>query len=121
MKDLQPTESYQISLPDDVVQEFDEDVSSFWRPHSGTALQLSSRVRTSGPQVNADWCPNIAAATYTKSNGWVWTHAYLVWQDLVVYATIMRPPDEDPNSDAWALEAVKSIRKTVGHPYGLVG
>lgn len=137
MKTLQPTESYQVSLPDDVVQEFDEEVSSFWRPHSRTALQLSSRARHSGSQVTArerlsdrmrttqdvstwapiddfrgNWCPDAAAATLTKGNGWVWTHAYLVWPDLAVYATISKPPHEPPDADAWAIQAVKSIRRT---------
>ena len=134
---LRPTESYELTLPDDVLQELDEGVSSFWRAHSGTALQLSSRLRSSGTQVNAqqrlndrmemnqglstwvtldgfraDWCPDVAAATCTKSNGWVWTHAYLVWPDLAVYATVSRPPNEDTKTDEWAIQAVKSIRRT---------
>ena len=134
---LRPTESYEISLPDDVLQEFDGGVSSFWRPHSGTALQLSSHARRSGAQVSAhqrlneriemtrnasnwirldgfqgDWCPDVAAATSTNNNGSVWTHAYLVWPDLAVYATVMRPADEDANSDEWRIRAIKSVRRT---------
>ena len=137
MKVLQPTESYQLSLPDDVLHQFGEGISSFWRPNNRAALQLSSRTRHSGPQVTAqkrlsdrmeitkdvanwaflnnfqgDWCPDVAAATFTEADGWVWTHAYFVWPDLAVYATVARPPDEDPESAAWAMQAVKSLRRS---------
>lgn len=135
---LRPTETYQISLPDDVLQQLDARVTSYWRPRSHTALQLSSNVRDSGIQISAqqrlkelkdrmaegdstwtqvdgfpaDWCPDAAAAMVTKPDGWVWTHAYLVWPDLAVHATVSKPPYEDSNSDGWAMQAVKSIRRT---------
>jgi len=132
---IRPANTYLISLPDDVLQRSDERVSSFWRPGSNTALQLSSYVRDSGQQINAkqrlidrmargaytwvpvdgfrtDWCPDAAAAILTSTAGWVWTHIYLVWPDLAVYATVSRPPDEDRKSDAWALDSVKSVRRT---------
>jgi hypothetical protein len=136
MRVLRPTESYEISLPDDVLEKYDEAVSSFWRPQSNVALQLSSRVRHCGAQVGArerlddsmrittgisawfllggfrgDWCPETAAAKLTTSDGLIWTHVYLVWPDLAVYATISRPPNEDVNAEAWAVKAVKSIRR----------
>jgi hypothetical protein len=127
--------SYQITLPDDVFQQQDERVSSFWRPGSHSALQLSSYVREAGPQVSAeqrlneriakgdskaaplkgfqtDWCPESAAATVIDGRGWTWTHVYLVWPDLAVYATVSRPPYEDSSADSWAIQAVKGIRRT---------
>lgn len=130
---LSPTGSYQIDLPDDVFQEYDNLVASFWRPASDCALQLSSRSQT-GEQVSAGqrikdkiesaggqwnpfppfehkWAPDFAGAVNLKEDGWVWTHIYLVWPDLSVYATISKPPYEPPSVDRWAIDAVNSLKR----------
>ena len=135
MKTVRPVNSYQITLPDDVAEQRDERVTSFWRSGSHSALQLSSYIRDSGPQVGAEqrlkerleksdtnltlvqnfkasWCPDAAAAALTDDKGWTWTHIYLVWPDLAVYATVSRPPYEDRPAENWAIEAVKGIRRT---------
>jgi hypothetical protein len=129
---LSPTGSYQIDLPDDVLQEDHDLVASFWRPSSDCALQLSSRSQT-GDQVSAKqrirdkiafaggrrepflhfehkWAPDFAGTVNLKEDGWIWTHIYLVWSDLSVYATISKPPYEAPNVDRWAIETVNSLK-----------
>lgn len=121
---LSPTGSYKIDLPDDMKEERDSRISSFWRPGSHCALQLSSNSRGQGEQTSAEqrlrelmerdpgqWLrllefrsaesPDSAAAVVKKEDGWVWTHIYLVWPDLAIYATISKPPYETDDCDRW--------------------
>jgi hypothetical protein len=131
---VSPTGSYQISLPDDVLQQLDEQVSSFWRPNGDVCLQLSSKIREGDGQVGADqrlkertqsskgewfpltefvprWTKDCAAAALLKSDGWTWKHIYLVWPNLAIYVTISKPPYENPGADQWAIEAAKNIQR----------
>ncbi len=144
MLSVSPTNSYQIRLPEDILQKHEDGVSSFWRPSSHSALQLSSYTRDAGAQVTAeqrlrermeltgsDWAPlrefhsttspDFAAATLTNEDGWVWTHVYLVWPDLAVYATISKPPYEDRDAASWAIEAVENINRSTRRVDGLIG
>ncbi len=54
MKVLQPTTSYEIAFPDDIVEDHDGKVASYWRPGSSVLLQLSSTARVEGEQAPAD-------------------------------------------------------------------
>ena len=132
---ISPTNSYEVTLPDDVQQGWDETVVSFWRKGSNCALQVSSFVRSSGKQVSAkgrladrmksmggDWvegavdlstlnCEIAVGTTVDKEEGFKWTHVYLVWPDLTVYATLSRPVLEPPESEDWAIEGLRSIRR----------
>jgi hypothetical protein len=137
MLKLAPTASYQITLPEDILQKHDEDgVSSFWRPGSHCALQLSSYTRDAGPQVSAEqrlrermersgskWMrlqefhskgsQDFAAGSILNEDGWLWTHIYLVWPDLAIYATISNPPYEEKDSARWAVDAVEKIERLI--------
>jgi hypothetical protein len=130
---VSPTGSYQINLPDDVLQEYDDLVASFWRPASDCALQLSSRSQTeeqvsaeqrirdrielvggrwsSLPEFERKWAPHFAAAANLQEDGWTWMHIYLVWSDLSGHATKSKPAYEPPNVDRWAIEAVYSLKR----------
>ena len=134
MLTFSPTNSYQVTLPDDILQKHEDRVSSFWRPGSHSALQLSSYARDAGAQVSAEqrlrermertgfeWSPlpefhsretsDFAAATLTNEDGWVWTHVYLVWPDLAIYATISKSPHENRDAASWAINAVENIKR----------
>lgn len=129
-----PTGSYEIELPDDVAESSDERVSSYWRQRTACALQLSSYVRERGDQVSAEerlaerirqggqWRRiqfdekahldrQVAAAVTRDEEDCTWTHIYLVWPDLTVYATVSRPRDEPPTAEQWAIDALRSIRR----------
>jgi hypothetical protein len=131
---VSPTGSYQMSLPDDVLQQLDEQVFSHWRPNSEVALQLSTRIQEGARQITADqrlreriervggeWSrltdfepactSDFAAAVHSKQDGWTWKHIYLVWPDLAIYVTISKPPYEDPDMEQWAIEAVENIKR----------
>jgi hypothetical protein len=53
MKSVTPTGSHAIDLPDDVVEDIDGAVASYWIRGKDMALQRSSHFRFSGPQVSA--------------------------------------------------------------------
>lgn len=58
---IQPSSSYQLHLPDDIVRDVDGSAVSFWRSGEPLLLQLSSHQRTHGNQVTAH---------YGLRNGW---------------------------------------------------
>ena len=110
MKILQPAPSYEVTVPDDVVEDHDGRVSSYW-PGSALLLQLSSTLRIQGEQVSAadrlrdlhnrslaKWSPfnlipvslpgDFVASQMVDRKGLRWIHAYLTTSDLAVYATI---------------------------------
>jgi hypothetical protein len=128
-----PFPSFSMLLPDDVVEDHDGTVASYWKKGNRCLLQLSSFRRDSGPQVSAaqrlsdrmemggTWqpfslpheirgCEAIAASTIDE-HGTVWLHAYLVWPWLTVHVTVSRRSDF---SDCeWAWRAVSSIHPVV--------
>jgi len=137
MKTVKPSNSYQLSLPDDVREDIDRTVSSYWVEGRPLLLQLSSYIRTSGEQVGAeerlkdrmakraqDWtiletkirtdsAVDEASAKFTDADGVTWMHSYLVWPHLTIYATIAGPAEQVSDPDNWSVCALKSIRLTV--------
>ncbi len=89
------------------------------RPASKSARRKESRTRSNPPVDGGtlsfcfehEWAPDFAGAINLKEDGWIWTHIYLVWSDLSVYATISKPPYEAPNVDRWAIDAVNSLKR----------
>jgi hypothetical protein len=101
MKAANPFPSVSLLLPEDVLENHDDRVSSYWRKGDTCLLQLSSFTRQSGAQVSATqrlsdrtkaearWKPfdlprklegcEAAAATMVDEQGTSWVHVYLVW------------------------------------------
>ena len=133
---LAPSPSYQLDLPDDIQESYEDGVTNLWQRGSGLALQLSSKVRNTGQQtpaqqrldermqlVEGKWKPfelklrylhggEVAAAQVREEEGLHWAHVYVTWPDLTVYATISGPPKELGASDNWAQQALASLRRT---------
>jgi hypothetical protein len=136
-KRIQPSESYELSLPRCVQEEHDGRVSSFWLAGAPLLLQLSSYVRRDGPQVMArdrlkdrvaktsgNWIlwkqsvnanPQVdqATAELLDTDGVLWVHSYLVWSHLAIYATISGPADVVRDPENWAMKGLRSIQPIV--------
>ena len=133
MKLFRPSASYEIALPDDVVEDHDGRIASYWRPGSSVLLQLSSTSRFEGEQVRAaarrqdlfkktsgEWSPieiklhnfpgDCAAAQTRDKKGVAWIHAYLTTESIAVYAIVSGPPGELERPADWALQAVRTLR-----------
>jgi hypothetical protein len=133
MKSATPFPSLSLSLPDDIREDTDSSVASYWRRNDTCLLQLSSSLRNSGPQISAEqrltdrmraggeWrkvnlerkiqgCDVAAASTQDGENS-SWVHVYLVWDWLAVYATISHT--RGPSTCDWAWDALFSIRPVV--------
>jgi hypothetical protein len=135
MKLLSPTATYQIFMPDDIQEDYEDSVASFWRPDSPVLLQLSTRRRTEGSQVRAsqrlddriqsnqgEWSPikvrtsffeDVAAAKTVDQEGATWIHVYMTNGDLAVYATISGPESIIESKGTWAVEALSGLRPQV--------
>jgi hypothetical protein len=110
MKRATPFPSLALSLPDDIEEDNDSTVASYWKQNDSCLLQISSFRRDRGPQVCSDaafdgtdaspgdWktitltraiegC-DIAAASIKDEQNTSWVHAHLVWEWLAVHATI---------------------------------
>jgi hypothetical protein len=132
VKIVAPSPSYEIPLPDDVIEEYDERVASYWRSGSHVLLQFSSATRSDGPQVAAsqrlqdlflrkpgDWeafelgLPGFpgesAGAEMNDDQGIKWIHVYLTTPSISIYATIVGPPDELVAS-VWTFDAIRNLR-----------
>jgi len=138
VKAVKPSSSYQVALPEDVCEQSEERVSSFWLDGKPLLLQLSSYVREKGRQVGArtrlkeriakhsqrwstweakiypDSAVDQATAEFTDENGVLWVHSYLVWPHLTIYATISGPEELVRDRDNWAIQGLKSV-KLVAH------
>ena len=134
VKAVKPSSSYQVALPEDVCEQSEERVSSFWLDGKPLLLQLSSYVREKGRQVGArarlreriakhaqgwsTWEAKIypdsgvdqATAEFTDENGVLWVHSYLVWPHLTIYATISGPEELVRDQDNWAIQGLKSAK-----------
>jgi len=133
MKRTNPFPSLSLLLPDDIVEDSDTKVASYWKRDDTCLLQISSHLRVEGPQVSAiqrlsermraggEWktvslgstiegC-DIAAASTKDTEGASWVHVYLVWDWLAVYATVSHK-DNALMCD-WAWSALFSIRPVV--------
>ena len=134
VKAVKPSSSYQVALPEDICEQSEERVSSFWLNGEPLLLQLSSYVREKGRQLGArprleeriakhaqrwrTWETEIypdsaidqATAEFTDENGVLWVHSYLVWPHLMIYATISGPEELVKDEANWAIQGLKSIK-----------
>lgn len=127
-----PSKSFQIELPDNIQEDEDGFVSSYWINGSSLLLQFSSFVRTEGLQIGArerlrqytnsnpaKWCGvkeplclngNVdQAAAEHQDNQAFWLHAFLVWPHLAVHSTISGPFAEVKAQHTWARQALKTL------------
>jgi hypothetical protein len=110
MKKVNPFPSVFLLMPDDVEEEIDSTVASYWKEGDSCLVQISSFLREHGQQVSAsqrlsermakggEWHPfdlpkqvygcEMAAAVTSDDQGATWVHVYLVWEWLAVYATV---------------------------------
>jgi len=134
VKTVKPSNSYQVTLPENVCEQFEERLSSFWLEGKPLLLQLSSYVREKGRQLGAQtrleeriekhaqkwstWESEIypdsavdqAAAEFIDENGILWVHSYLVWPHLTIYATISGPEGLVRDQGNWAIQGLKKIK-----------
>ncbi len=123
-----------IDLPQEVREQYDGRVCSFWKDGKPLLLQLSSYLRAEGTQLGArgrlrermakhaeDWkawdenlFPELsvdqATAEFLDESGLLWIHSYLVWPHLTVYATISGPEADVRKLDSWAMDALRSLK-----------
>jgi hypothetical protein len=135
-KTVAPSSSYQLQLPEEICEQHDGRVSSFWLDGAPLLLQLSSYIRGNGAQLTArdrlkkrikkhdaqwrKWREKIhsdvrvdqATAEFTDDKGLLWVHSYLVWPHLTVYSTISGPETLVRDSDNWAFRSLKNLRLT---------
>jgi hypothetical protein len=120
-------------LPDDVAENHEDTIASYWRKGDTCLLQVSSFRRDSGPQISAAqrlservemggiWkpfnlprkihgCEAVAAST-VDDRGTAWVHVYLVWPWLSVHVTVSR--QGDLSGCEWAWEAISGIHAVV--------
>jgi hypothetical protein len=136
---LSPTSSYEVALPDDIRENYDESVASFWKDESPVLLQISTRKRTEQSQVGAEdrlrerihgsggtWMDvhflpsffeDVAAAKTTDEKGTTWLHVYMTNSQLAIYATISGPAQAMGGEADWALSALQTIKtREYDHP-----
>jgi hypothetical protein len=133
-KIFKPSSSYQLVLPENVSEQSEEEISSFWLDGKPLLLQLSSYIRNKEKQVGARdrlrdrigkhtqtwsiWPADIyydsavdqATAEFTDDNGILWIHSYLVWPHLAIYAIISGPEELVRDQNNWAIQGLKSVR-----------
>jgi ABC-type arginine transport system ATPase subunit len=134
MKIVKPSSSYELVLPEGIIEQPDGRVTSFWVDGEQVLLQVSSYIREEGRQVTAldrlndrikkdsgvwnIWAEKIhldgsidqATAEMVDDSGLLWLHSYLVWPHLTVYSTISGPKEAVRHPDNWARCALKSVR-----------
>jgi len=136
MKTVRPSSSYKIVVPDDISEQTDARVASFWISGEPLLLQLSSYQRIEGQaiaaegrlgermektsvtwtKIESDLCadPNVdQAAAEQLQDGVVWLHAYFVWSHLTVYATISGPAKDVHDPNTWARTALKELTLSI--------
>ena len=135
-KTVKPSSSYQLELPQEVCEQSDGRVQSFWLDGGPLLLQLSSYIRGQGEQVGARerlkdriakhghkwkiWETNIhpdqavdqATGEFTDKDGLLWIHSYLVWPHLAIYSTISGPKEVVRDAANWTIQSLKSVRLT---------
>jgi hypothetical protein len=136
MRRITPTGSFFITVPEDVIEEYDGRVASFWKKNREILLQVSSYARHEGPQIGAEErlmsllkrqplsqvsrsvalavdCPDFAVARGVDQGGVAWVYAYAVWPGLAVMITISGNEREALNDGNWAFGAVRSLGRTI--------
>jgi len=134
MKKVSPTDSYSLVIPEDVIEEYDGRVASYWKKDHDTLLQLSSYRRMEGEQVTANErllsrlkqenlkkvkilaepvidCPDIASAEGMDHEGLWWLYIYAVWNDLTILITVTDQRAGILKRVTWVSEAIKTIRR----------
>ena len=129
---VRPSSSYQLQLPDEIVEDVDGRVISLWLENQPLLLQFSSYRRTEGFQVPAHqrltermttagvaWslldlrlCPDpeVDQAFAEQVDGEnVWLHCYFVWPHLAIYATVIGPVGEMHAFDSWAHKGLRTL------------
>jgi hypothetical protein len=130
---VKPSPSYEFKVPEEICEEHDQGVSSYWLEGSSLLFQVSSFIRGGGEQIHAqerlkvrmskhaetwtvvkeklypDSVVDQASATFTDENEFRWIHTYLVWPHLTIYVTISSPSDLVANNENWAIQSLKSI------------
>jgi hypothetical protein len=125
-------------LPDEITEEADGRVSSYWIAGEPLLLQVSSYARQDGEQIGAmlrlqdrmaksngswqiwpkrlhhDKRVDEAIGETKDGSGLTWVHVYLVWPHISVYATISGPDELVRVENNWAYEAVKSACLILG-------
>ena len=133
-KTVRPSSSYQLDMPQQICEQVDGRVSSFWLNGRPLLLQLSSYIRGQGEQVGAQtrlrdriakhdrhwkvWEKKIlpdstvdqAAGEFTDEDGLLWLHSYFVWPHLTIYSIISGPKDLVRDPENWAIQTLRSIR-----------
>jgi hypothetical protein len=132
---ISPTSSYFVTVPDNIAEECDGRVASFWKKDKSLLLQLSSYWRSEGTQVGAEErmtsllkrqplsrvlrsvaltvdCPDYAVAGGVDQRGVVWVYAYAVWDDLAVMITVSGNESELVDDTNWAFQTVRSLGRT---------
>jgi hypothetical protein len=136
MKTICLTNSYTLTLPDDVASEVDDRVFSWWLAGNEALLQISSYSRSSGaqfsarerlnarrqqtkflkddtaPRLSTD-CPDIAFASGIDSEGMQWHYYYLVWPDLTIFATVSGPTSALLDEGSWIISALNSLKRSL--------
>ena len=136
-KTLRPSPSFRITVPAEVIEDYDTEVLSLWLSGKPLVVQLSSYGRLAGNQVSAHerlsgriakhphawtlWTEHLhpnegidqATAEYVDPNGVLWIHSYLVWPHVTVYVLISGPAALLRSQPNWAMEAAKSIDLSV--------
>jgi hypothetical protein len=131
---VRPSSCYQLVLPNNVCEQADEGVSSFWVDGEPLLLQLSSYLRENGEQLaaknrmkeriakhshawrswNIELHPDLsidqASAEFVDVDGVLWVHSYLVWPHLTIYSTLSGPEKLVKDPLNWALQGLKSVR-----------
>src|SRR3974390_9384 len=133
VKKANPLPSVSVLLPDDILEDNDSTVASYWKEGDTCIVQISSFLRRHGQQVSAtqrlsermakggEWEPfnlpgqiegcEIAAARTRDHRSMSWVHVYLVWDWVAVHVT-MSGLGELLESD-WAWDALLNIRPVV--------
>jgi hypothetical protein len=130
---VRPTPSFQLRVPEDVCEQVEGRVLSFWMNKNPLLLQISSYARESGPQISAQqrlsdrmskhsetwriWRKGLhpnplldqAIGEFIDHEGVLRIHAYFVWLHLTIYVTVSGPPERIRDESNWAVAAVKSI------------
>jgi hypothetical protein len=130
MKTVNPSPAVSILLPEDVLENYNDRVSSYWRKGDTCLLQMGRFLSESGSQVRATqllsertvihgtWKSldlfrkpeglEAAGAIMVDEQGVCWVQLYLVWQRLAVHVTVSRqgPLEACP----WVWNSLASIR-----------
>lgn len=135
-RDVSPFESCLISVPEQVEEDIDGTVASYWLAGDDLLLQISSYVREHGLQIPAamrlterlcrgalqdvetfdikiEGCPDTAAASWKDDDGVNWIGVYAVWPWITVFFTVSHP-HRDVTPESWALMSIRSLRVREG-------